>query len=95
MSITVEESTFTGTGVGGADPAPLKDKLNVTVDFTTGSGIGTIQLQRSFNKGVKWYVMESYTADTSKIFDEPEHGVEYRLNCSAFTSGTIAGRLSR
>lgn len=73
----------------------------------TGSGVtyvGTVELQRTFDGG-KTYVtaniggsgqLAQYSAGTpvSFIAGECERGIGYRLNCPAYTSGTINYRLS-
>jgi hypothetical protein len=73
----------------------------------TGIGItfaATLQLERSFDGGSTWILCNIgaggspavYNAGTpvSFAFGEPEKGVLYRLNCTAFTSGTINYRMS-
>src|SRR5579864_1142151 len=74
----------------------------------TGSSVvyvGTIELERSFDGGATWIVcnidgggtLASFSAGTpvSLTFGEPEKDVLYRLNCTAYTSGTINWRLSQ
>jgi hypothetical protein len=73
----------------------------------TGAAIewsGTVQLERTFDGGNTWVVcniggagtLAQFTAGTpvSIVFGEPEKNVLYRLNCTAYTSGTINYRLS-
>ena len=73
----------------------------------TGAAIsfsGTIQLERSFDGGATWVVcnvggtgtLAQWTAGTpiSVVVGEPEKQVLYRLNCIAYTSGTINYRIS-
>lgn len=82
--------SFTATGQSaGID---LTGPFNVSV---SGFGTATVALERSFDHGGTWLSVESYTSDTQKVGDDPEAGVQYRLNCSAYTSGTIAYRLSQ
>lgn len=95
LPIALQETSFTSTGDDGQQPVVLVNDFSVSVDFTTGSGIGTVQLQRSFDDGATWKTIESYSVDTEKRGFEPEQDVFYRLNASAYTSGTINGRLSR
>jgi len=69
------------------------------VDFS-----GTLQLERSFDGGATWIVcnvggqgaLAQWTAGTplSIVVGEPERQVLYRLNCIAYTSGTINYRIS-
>lgn len=74
----------------------------------TGAGVswvGTVQLERSFDGGNTFVVcniggggqLAQYTAGTpvSLTFGEPEKNVLYRLNCIAYTSGTINYRISQ
>ncbi len=84
-------SSFTATGAGNA--MEVGDSVNVSVDFTTGSGVGTVAVQRSLDGGATWHTVESYTADAEKIADSAG-GAMFRLNCTAYTSGTIAGQIS-
>ncbi|RAK52131.1 hypothetical protein DJ018_13325 [Phenylobacterium deserti] len=67
-----------------------------------GTFIATVKLERSFDGGQNWVVCSkpdlsdaSFTAPTSFIVDEPSAGVLYRLNCSAYTSGTASYRISQ
>ena len=73
----------------------------------TGAGVawvGTVQIERSFDGGRTWIVcniggsgqLAQYTAGPiSLTFGEPEKNVLYRLNCIAYTSGTINYRISQ
>ncbi|HQT65354.1 MAG TPA: hypothetical protein PLO16_12660 [Acidocella sp.] len=66
---------------------------------------GTVQLERSFDGGATWLVgniggtgtLAQWSAGTpvNLTFGEPEIGVTYRLNCIAYTSGTINYRMSQ
>lgn len=92
--------TFTGTGQSSA--LTVQGKFNVLI---TG-GVGTVVLERSFD-GSNWYPASkntngddaSYTTASDTAFngsvEEPEAGVQYRLNCTAYTSGTITYRISQ
>lgn len=73
----------------------------------TGAAIvysATVQLERSFDGGATWIVcnvggsgqLAQWAAGTpvNITFGEPEKNVLYRLNCIAFTSGTINYRIS-
>ena len=68
-----------------------------------GTFVGTIALQRSFDQGTTWNTVAadaygtaaSWTAPVDLIIDtQGEQGVLYRLNCTAYTSGTANWRLS-
>lgn len=81
------EGTITGTGTTIA--VTLGTKFNLSLlDF----GSATIALQRSFN-GTDWGTIESFTANAEKV-GESHEGAQYRLNCTAYTSGTIKYRLA-
>jgi hypothetical protein len=72
----------------------------------TGAAIawsGTVQLERSFDGGNTWIVCNAGSAGAlaqwtagpiSTAFGEPEKQVLYRLNCTAYSSGTINYRIS-
>ena len=73
----------------------------------TGAGVtfnATVQLERSFDGGATWIVCNEgmsgvlaqwNTGPVSLTFGEPEKNVLYRLNCVAYTSGTINYRISQ
>jgi hypothetical protein len=74
----------------------------------TGAAItysGTVQLERSFDGGTTWIVcniggsgqLAQWSAGTpvSLTFGEPEKNVLYRLNCTAYSAGTINYRISQ
>ena len=93
MALISSTKSFTGTGT--SDPISLRDDFNVSLDFTTGTGIGTVELQRSFDQGNTWFTTDSFTADDEKIGDATRENLRWRLNCTAFTSGIIAARISQ
>lgn len=69
-----------------------------------GAWVGTVRLERSFDGGTTPIVcgvggggqQASWTTgtDLSLVVGECEKGVLYRLNCTAWTSGTINWRMS-
>ena len=72
-----------------------------------GNWNGTVRLERSFDGGTTWIVCgvggsgaqavwssSGTGSDVSVVVGEPEKGVAYRLNCTAFSSGPINYRLS-
>lgn len=83
------EGTFGATG--NSNPFVTREGFNLSL---SGFGTATVVLQRSFDQGSNWRDVESFDADAEKRVDDPESGVYYRLNCSAYTSGPIAYRLS-
>lgn len=61
----------------------------------SGTFAGTVQLQRSFDNGGTWHSVEEFTATAEKNGMEHEDGILYRLECTAYTSGTAVCRLAR
>lgn len=43
----------------------------------------------------RWTYDSGTLANQSSVIEEPEPGVVYRLNCTAYTSGTLAYRISQ
>jgi len=70
--------------------------------FLYGTFTATAQLERSFDGGTTWIAVSldtsgdpaSYSGPVSLTGFEPEKGVYYRINCTAYTSGTLNVRLS-
>ncbi len=102
----VVSRSFTGTG---QSPSFLVwGTFNVVFGGSggpNGNWNATIRIERSFDGGTTWYVAgvggggqqaiyNTANQDVSVTVDEPEKGVLYRLNCSAWTSGTINFRVS-
>ncbi|MFG1388793.1 hypothetical protein [Xanthobacter versatilis] len=66
-----------------------------------GTFVGTVQLKRSFD-GSTWLpltaagvTLYSWSAPASEPAEEAEFGVSYRLECTAYSSGTINYRISQ
>jgi hypothetical protein len=99
---TAVTGTFVATG-NSAGFAPEiavsagSSRFNVTV---FGTFVGTVVIERSFDSGTTFVPVlrsgtaVSYTVPSTEVFEEPEAGVQWRVRCSAFTSGTISYRLS-
>jgi hypothetical protein len=96
--------SFVATG-NGTPFTPNTGSFNNEQQFNVsvfGTFVGTVVLERSFDQGTNWIPVlryctgtaVSYTAPSSETLPEPEGGVQHRLRCSAFTSGTISYRLS-
>lgn len=80
---------ITGTFEATGQSAELKvSSANYTLSLS-GGATATVKLQRSFDDGVTWKDVKSYTADAEENGFEPTSKVSYRLNCSAYTSGTV------
>lgn len=72
-------------------------------NFTVyGTFSGTVVLEKSFDGGVTWvgtqipFTTTAVSTTTVKSFQvfEPERGVLYRSNCTAYSSGTANTRIS-
>lgn len=85
------ENTFSCTTT--ACPA-MQGDFNLSL---SGTWSGTVHLQRSFDDGVTWLDVTSYTANIQDRGFEPEVGVRYRFGVKTgnYSSGTVVGRLSR
>ena len=91
--------SFAGTGQSAAGIPKMWQDAKTTSRFNldiSGTFVGTIDLQRSFDDGTTWVAVtgEQHTAPVSKVIEEPEDAVQYRLDCSAYTSGTAVYRMS-
>jgi hypothetical protein len=97
-AVEVLSGTFAATGT--STPKALWGDFNVVI---WGSFVGTIAVERSFDGGTTFVAVArdtsgtaaTFTAATSLSISEPEKGVLYRLNCTAYTSGTANYRLSQ
>jgi hypothetical protein len=72
----------------------LAGKFNFNL---SGTWVGTVVVQRSFNDGKSWLDVAEFTANGAYVGDEPEAGVLYRfgVKTGALTSGDVIGRLSQ
>jgi len=82
------QGTIAGTGQSGEVELGKEFSLSLS-----GFGTASINLERSFDDGATWKVIETFTADTEKE-GEASAFFKYRINTTAYTSGTIAFRLS-
>jgi hypothetical protein len=86
--------SFTATGASAALTPIAGRQFNVTIS----GGVAVCQVERSFDAGSTWFVALSDSIRTSipESFTliETEVGVQYRVNCPGYTSGTVAGRIS-
>jgi hypothetical protein len=94
------EGSFAATGQSSTFQ-PYADRQNHAFNMSLwGTFVGTVQLERSFDKGSTWLPVTAlgnsitFTGPCTEVFEEPEYCVTYRLNCTAYTSGTINYRLS-
>jgi len=97
-ALEVLNGSFAATGTSAAKA--LWGDFNIAL---WGIFVGTVAVERSFDGGTTFVPVArdtsgtaaSFTAPTSLSISEPEKGVLYRLNCSAYTSGTVNYRLSQ
>ncbi|MCP5364277.1 MAG: hypothetical protein H6905_03430 [Hyphomicrobiales bacterium] len=73
-------------------PVSLYQKYNMSI---SGSFSAEVQLERSFDKGLTWHVLETVTAPRQHIGEEPETGILYRVRCSRYSDGPVHYRLSQ
>lgn len=83
--------TFTATGA--SDTIELYGDFNVQVTGIAGGSV--VALERKLPGETAFAAVDSLTADTSQRGFEPEFGTVYRLNCTAFGTGSVAYRLSK
>lgn len=102
----VMSGTFTTTGQSASFTA--WGDFNILIYGSggpNGNWNATVRLERSFDGGTTWLVAgiggagqqaiyNTPNQDVSVVAFEAERGVLYRLNCTAYTSGTINYRLS-
>lgn len=67
---------------------PTRNDFNVSLSGLTGTG-ATITLKRSFDGGQTWKTVTSYTQDIEDTGTEPGANIQYRLDCTGYTTGTI------
>ena len=87
MSIALLEVDF--TSATASDPIALAGLFTISLDYATGTGIGTVKMQRSFDNGVTWKPTDTFTTD-EETNAEAASDLLWRLECTAYTSGTIA-----
>lgn len=103
MSAGKITGSFTGTGQSDSmspNCTPSFAKLcNVEVSGTFSAGV---QLERLLPGETVWKPITAagtqlyvWTAPASEQFTESEPGTLYRLNCTAYTSGTVNYRISQ
>lgn len=82
--------TGTITATGQTTGVTLGNNFNLSLG---GFGVASINLERSFDNGSTWGVVETFTADAEKVGQSHESAL-YRLNTTSYTSGTITYRIS-
>lgn len=104
MSTVSNDFTATGAGTGLTMAKTGGTQARSGKIWLSGDGVCTVQLERRKPGDVAWfpifaageqlYVWSYNTAAFSEDFEESEDGNEYRLRVTAYTSGTLTGRLS-
>jgi hypothetical protein len=89
---TAVTGSFGATGRSATFTPEANFPFNVSL---SGFGSATVKLERSFDGGATWKVVISKTADYEDVWSEPESGVLWSWNCTAYSSGTIVYRISR
>lgn len=85
--------------VAAGDPMSVYGLFNAAL---SGTFSATARLERTFDGGTTYIPafnvntgsVVASTAPCSFTLNEPERGVSWRWNCTAYTSGTISARLS-
>lgn len=75
-------------------PISIDKGDTITVELS-GTWVATVRIQRSYDGGSTWLDYIEYTANAGIEITSLEDGVQYRLYCQAYTSGTVTGRLAR
>lgn len=78
----------------------FSDGLYVVGDFNlsiSGTFVGTITVQRSFDQGSTWRDVDTFTAPIETAGSDPEPVVVYRagIKTGEYTSGTASIRIGR
>lgn len=73
---------------------PMAGPFNLSL---SGTWVATVHLQRSFDNGLTWLDVQSYTANIQDVGSEPESGVVYRVGVKTgnYSSGTVVARISQ
>lgn len=80
---------FTATGQSSTFTVSVRDfvlKIGGTFSATIALEIFNVQANA-------WQTVETYTAATVKAIDAVAAGLQFRLNCTAYTSGTASYEL--
>lgn len=83
--------SYSLSSVAAGAVLPFNGKADVSI---SGTFVATILLQRSFDAGTTWVNVGSYTAPTEFLHENNSNAVQYRFNCTAFTSGSAVCRMS-
>jgi len=87
--------TFSGTGTSSTITVRGSKLVDLSLNFASDSGVGTVQLQRATRADASgaevWLPIASYTnaSDPLEITFRSAVTRDYRLECTAYTSGDI------
>ena len=89
------------SSTGATESVSLDGRGNVLLAFN--GAVASVDLEKSFDDGASWHVASkdsvpnpaTYAVDINGVIEEPEKGVLYRFNCTAYSSGSINYRISR
>jgi hypothetical protein len=96
--------TFTATGQSSVKTNGGLPNFKGTFNLSLwGTFVATVQVERSFDDGVTWLPLSRDVLGSVMTFVQPvtlslyeqEAGVQYRLNATSYTSGTVNYRISQ
>lgn len=82
--------TGSSTGASSADGINVKGDFSFNISSATAGWVGTVKLER-MEDGTNWETYRTYIAGRNVILNATEEAdnIQYRINVSAHTSGTI------
>lgn len=83
---TTVTSTFTATGFSSTIFVPAGQKLRIQLLNTF---VGTVKVWVSYDAGSSYQLESTNTATLVKLTDAQLRNATYKLECSAYTSGTV------
>lgn len=84
--MALERNTFAATGNGDAVGGNGRTAL---VAMLSGTWVGTVLLELSYDGGSNWDQHTSTTSNTQIVIDNFPSELLARWRCSAYTSGTV------
>jgi len=77
-----------------SDSWSVQGRFNISI---SGTWVGTVTVQRSFDNGSTWHDVATYTANTQTTGNEPSAKVLWRIGIKTgeFTSGSCVAALQR
>lgn len=83
----VISTSHAGTGAGTA--AFRKGSFNFSL---SGTFSATVAVERSYDDGSTFHIVESFTTPVERVCFEAEDSVQWRSRCTAFVSGPAVAR---